>query len=139
MPQPFSLCVYCGSRPGVSPAYEAAARALGGAIAERGWRLVYGAGDVGIMGAVADAAITGGANTLGVIPTHLLNREAPDGRETQRTVTQTMPDRHKVMVMKEGDVVEVGEGAQVFDAPQTEYTRTLLAAAFDMKSERVAG
>jgi len=45
---------------------------------------------------------------------------------------------HKILVMKEGDIVEAGEGDQVFQAPETEYTRTLLAAAFDLKADAVA-
>lgn len=110
-----SLCVYCGSRPGRDPAYEAAARALGTEIAVQGWRLVYGAGDVGLMGAVADAAIAGGANTLGVIPTHLLSREAPQGRETQRIVTETMHERKKVMFMNADAVAVLPGGAGSLD------------------------
>ena len=58
---PFSLCVYCGSRQGVDPAYMSAAKELGLTIAAEGWRLVYGAGDVGMMGAVAEAAAGAGA------------------------------------------------------------------------------
>ncbi|MGR3838211.1 MAG: LOG family protein, partial [Cognatishimia sp.] len=50
-----SICVFCGSRSGQNPAYEAAAQDFGAAIGANGWRLVYGAGDVGLMGAVARA------------------------------------------------------------------------------------
>lgn len=115
MTRPLSLCVYCGSRPGKSPAFEAAARELGHAIAEHGWRLVYGAGDVGLMGAVADAAIRGGAETLGVIPTHLLAREAPEGRKTQRIITETMHERKKVMFMNADAVAVLPGGAGSLD------------------------
>jgi len=52
----FSVCVFCGSRNGARPGYVAAARDLGAMLAAQGWRLVYGAGDIGLMGAVADAA-----------------------------------------------------------------------------------
>ncbi len=52
-----SVCVYCGSRAGARPAYAEAARATGRMLARNGWRLVYGAGDVGLMGEVARAAI----------------------------------------------------------------------------------
>jgi len=110
-----SLCVYCGSRTGQSPAYVAAARELGTAIARQGWRLVYGAGDVGIMGAVADAAIDGGADALGVIPTHLVAREAPDGRHTQRIITETMHERKKVMFMNADAVAVLPGGAGSLD------------------------
>ena len=68
----FSLCVYCGSRAGADPSHMEAARCLGGAIAKRGWRLVYGGGRVGLMGAVADAALAAGAEVIGVIPESLI-------------------------------------------------------------------
>ncbi|MEM7719948.1 MAG: TIGR00730 family Rossman fold protein [Pseudomonadota bacterium] len=110
-----SLCVYCGSRPGRNPAYETAARDLGTAIAEKGWRLVYGAGDVGLMGSVADAARAGGAQTFGVIPTHLVPREAPDGRDTQRIITETMHERKKVMFMNADAVAVLPGGAGSLD------------------------
>ncbi|MEM6386725.1 MAG: TIGR00730 family Rossman fold protein [Pseudomonadota bacterium] len=115
MAKALSLCVYCGSRLGKNPAYEKDARALGSAIAMHGWRLVYGAGDVGLMGAVADAAIAGGAETLGVIPTHLLSREAPENRSTQRIVTETMHERKKVMFMNADAVAVLPGGAGSLD------------------------
>ena len=110
-----SLCVYCGARPGAKPEYLAAARALGELIAERGWRLVYGAGDVGIMGAVAEAAHAGGADALGVIPTHLVNREAPRGAFGDRIVTETMHERKKVMFMNADAVTVLPGGAGSLD------------------------
>ena len=58
-----SVCVFCGSRAGANPRYEAEATALGRWIAGEGWRLVYGAGDVGLMGAVARAAQAAGGET----------------------------------------------------------------------------
>ncbi len=111
----FSLCVYCGSRAGAKDAYALAARDLGTAIAEQGWRLVYGAGDVGIMGAVADAAQTAGASTLGVIPTHLVNREAPEGLYGDRITTETMHERKKVMFMNADAVAVLPGGAGSLD------------------------
>lgn len=115
MSKPLSLCVYCGSRPGRSTAYLAAAQAMGTAIADEGWRLIYGAGDVGLMGAVAEAAMTGGAETLGVIPTHLLAREAPEGHDTQRIITETMHERKKVMFMNADAVAVLPGGAGSLD------------------------
>ncbi len=70
-----SVCVYCGSRMGAKPAYEAAAKEAGTLIAKRGWQLVYGAGDVGLMGTVARAAQAAGGDTFGVIPVHLMKWE----------------------------------------------------------------
>ena len=112
---PFSICVYCGSRNGNDPAYLAAATALGQVIAEQGWRLVFGAGDVGMMGAVADAATSAGAATLGVIPTHLLDVEAPRRLNGDRIITETMHERKKVMFMNSDAVVVLPGGAGSLD------------------------
>jgi len=60
-----SVCVFCGSSPGNDPAYLAAARATGTELARRGLTLVYGAGSVGLMGAVADAALAAGGSVVG--------------------------------------------------------------------------
>ena len=62
-----SVCVFCGSRPGHNPTHADAARDTGAVLARNGWRLVFGAGDVGLMGEVAKAAQAAGAPTLGVI------------------------------------------------------------------------
>lgn len=113
---PFSICVYCGARPGGRPAYEEAGTTLGLAIADEGWRLVYGAGDVGIMGAVANAAVKGGAATMGVIPTHLLHSEAPrDLFGSDRVITETMHERKKVMFMNSDAVAVLPGGAGSLD------------------------
>ena len=71
-----SVAVYCGSRPGARAAYTEAATALGKEIANRNMRLVYGGGDVGLMGAVASAVRTNGGKVTGVIPTKLIDAEA---------------------------------------------------------------
>ncbi|HJP23648.1 MAG: TIGR00730 family Rossman fold protein [Alphaproteobacteria bacterium] len=66
-----SLCVYCGSSPGARPAYQQAAQELGTQLGERGIELIYGGGGIGLMGLVADAALTAGGRVTGVIPGHL--------------------------------------------------------------------
>ena len=66
------LCVFCGSSDGDDPAYPAAARELGGTLARAGIGLVYGGARVGLMGAVADAALAAGGEVIGVIPTALV-------------------------------------------------------------------
>ena len=66
-----SLGVYCGSRIGDDDAYGDAASRLGGLMAERGIRLVYGGGGIGIMGVIADAVLAGGGQVTGIIPDHL--------------------------------------------------------------------
>jgi uncharacterized protein (TIGR00730 family) len=112
---PFSVCVYCGSRPGTDPDYLDAAKSTGASIAENGWRLVYGAGDVGLMGAVAEAATNAGAPTLGIIPTHLLDVEAPRGVFGDRIITETMHERKKVMLMNADAVLLLPGGAGSLD------------------------
>lgn len=92
-----SICVYCGSRPGTLPAYRAAATAVGRLIGERGWRLVYGGGRAGLMGAVADAALAAGAEVLGVIPRSLMEREVGHAGLHELRVVSTMHERKQAM------------------------------------------
>ena len=110
-----SLCVFCGSRAGLRPAYAEAARTLGATIARNGWRLVYGAGDVGLIGEVARAAIGAGANSLGVIPTHLLAREQGKRDLSTLIITEDMHERKKVMFMNSDAVVVLPGGAGSLD------------------------
>jgi len=110
-----SVCVFCGSRSGSLPAYAAAARALGQVIAENGWRLVFGAGDVGLMGEVARAAQFAGARSMGVIPTHLMPREQGKRDLTQLVITEDMHERKKVMFMNSDAFVVLPGGAGSLD------------------------
>ena len=110
-----SVCVFCGSRAGRNPAHAAAARATGMMIAGAGWRLVYGAGDVGLMGEVARAAQSAGAKTLGVIPTHLLAREQGKRDLTSLVITEDMHERKKVMFMNSDAIVVLPGGAGSLD------------------------
>src|SRR6056297_1777716 len=110
-----SVCVFCGSRKGARSAYEAAATELGQALAEGGWRLVYGAGDVGLMGATARAAQTAGGETFGVIPVHLMQLEVGKTDLTRFVVTETMHERKKVMFMNCDAIVVLPGGAGSLD------------------------
>lgn len=92
-----SICVYCGSRHGHLPTYREAATALGRAIAAHGWRLIYGGGNVGLMGAVADSALAAGGEVVGVIPERLLAREVGHRGLTRLHVVQTMHERKQQM------------------------------------------
>jgi uncharacterized protein (TIGR00730 family) len=92
-----SVCVYCGSRFGGSAAFRAAAEAMGRAIGERGWQLVYGGGNVGLMGAVADAALAAGAEVVGVIPERLVGLEVGHRGLTTLHVVETMHERKRLM------------------------------------------
>jgi uncharacterized protein (TIGR00730 family) len=110
-----SVCVFCGSRPGAEPAYAAAAAATGRALAEARFRLVWGAGDVGLMGEVARAAEAAGGATLGVIPEHLVARERGRRDVAAFVVTETMHERKKVMFMNADAIVALPGGPGTLD------------------------
>ena len=110
-----SICVFCGARPGTNPNHTTAARATGQMIAANGWRLVYGAGDVGLMGEVARAAQTAGAATMGVIPTHLMSAERGKRDLTQFVITEDMHERKKVMFMNSDAIVVLPGGGGSLD------------------------
>ncbi len=88
-----SICVYCGSSPGNVPAYRDAATSLGKMLATRKIALVYGGASVGIMGAVADAAIEAGGEAFGVIPESLMTFEVAHRGLTELIVVDSMHTR----------------------------------------------
>lgn len=92
-----SVCVFCGSNPGVDPAFAAAAKTMGELLGRRGITTVYGGGSVGLMGMVADAAMTAGGKVIGVIPRSLLQREMGHARITQQHVVSNMHERKAMM------------------------------------------
>jgi hypothetical protein len=114
-PENRSICVFCGSRDGTRPAYAAAAEAVGQAIAGEGWRVVYGAGDVGLMGRVARSAMAAGGQTFGVIPLHLFEREVGKRDLSTFIVTENMHERKKVMFMNSDAIVVLPGGAGSLD------------------------
>ena len=91
------ICVYCGSRTGVRPAYAEAARHLGALLAAEGIGLVTGGGQVGLMGEIADAVLAGGGEAVGVIPQALFDREVGHAGMTELHVVQTMHERKALM------------------------------------------
>lgn len=95
--RPLSICVYCGSRHGAQAEYTEAARALGTAIGQRGWQLVYGGGRVGLMGEVADATLAAGGRVVGVIPESLQKLEVGHTGLTELHVVPTMHVRKQLM------------------------------------------
>ena len=110
-----SVCVFCGARAGRRPTYMQAATDTGQMLAEDGWRLVYGAGDVGLMGATARAAQAAGGETFGVIPAHLVDMEVGKCDLSRYIVTETMHERKKVMFMNSGAIVVLPGGAGSLD------------------------
>lgn len=99
----FTVTVFCGSSPGFDPVYLDAARAVGTAIGRAGMSLVYGGGHVGLMGAVADAALAAGAEVVGVIPRALQAREDVNTDLTELILVDTMHERKTIMADR-GDV-----------------------------------
>jgi uncharacterized protein (TIGR00730 family) len=93
MPQPTSICVYCGSSSGNHPEYAEQARAFGAEMARRGIALVYGGGKVGLMGTVADAVLAAGGQAIGVIPRQLVELEVAHPGLTELQVVETMHQR----------------------------------------------
>jgi uncharacterized protein (TIGR00730 family) len=91
------ICVFCGSQKGVRPAYTAAARHLGRALGRAHVGLVYGGGSVGLMGALADAALQNNAEVIGVIPQSLIERELARAGLTQLITVGSMHERKAKM------------------------------------------
>jgi uncharacterized protein (TIGR00730 family) len=91
------VCVFCGSREGARPAYAEAARSTGREIARRGLGLVYGGGRVGLMGAVANAALEEGGEVVGVITEALISKEIAHAGLTKLHVVGSMHERKMLM------------------------------------------
>lgn len=96
-PPSFSICVYCGSRPGLDPSFAAAARDIGHWIGSHGGQLVYGGGRNGLMGLVAQATLAAGGTVIGIIPQALVDKEMANLDCTELHVVQTMHERKRLM------------------------------------------
>jgi uncharacterized protein (TIGR00730 family) len=92
-----SICVFCGANPGATSSFASGAARLGTALAEGGHRLVYGGGRVGLMGVLADAALSGGGEVIGVIPQAMVDREVAHLGLTELIVTESMHTRKAAM------------------------------------------
>lgn len=92
-----SVCVFCGSRAGKKEAYASQAYSLGQILAKKGFTLIYGGGDVGLMGVVADAVLHSGGKVRGVIPQFLLDREVGHRNLTELVVVESMHQRKMKM------------------------------------------
>jgi uncharacterized protein (TIGR00730 family) len=90
----FSICVYCGSRPGADPAFAALAGQVGRWIGEQGGQLVYGGGRAGLMGILADATLAAGGRVIGVIPQVLVDKEHAHRGCTELHIVANMHDRN---------------------------------------------
>lgn len=110
-----SLCVFCGSNVGGSPAYRLATQRLGTEIAGRGIRLVYGGGRVGLMGVVADAALAAGGEVLGIIPQALQDKEIGHSGLTELRITASMHERKAAMEDASDGFIALPGGFGTFD------------------------
>jgi len=110
-----SVCIYCGSRSGRRPDYAEGARAIGTAIAHAGFGLVYGAGDLGLMGEAASAAQAAGARVTGFIPRHLYELEVGKQDIHSLIVTETMHERKKLMLGNSDAVIALPGGPGTLD------------------------
>jgi uncharacterized protein (TIGR00730 family) len=97
VPELSSLCVFCGSNAGAQPVYLEAAEAVGRGLAQRGLRVVYGGGKVGMMGAVADAARAAGGEVVGVIPQAIFDLEIGHTGIDDLRVVGSMHERKALM------------------------------------------
>src|SRR5215475_2650578 len=91
------ICVFCGSSSGSRPEYRVCAEELGTELIRRQIGLIYGGGNVGLMGAIADAVLRGGGEAIGVIPEHLMTREIAHKQLTKLHVVRSMHERKALM------------------------------------------
>ena len=110
-----SVAVFCGSRSGRDPAWQAAAAALGGGLAAAGIGLVYGGGRMGLMGTLADAALAGGGSVTGVIPRFLVGRELAHRSLTRLIEVDSLHARKQTMLELSDAVVALPGGFGTFD------------------------
>ena len=108
-------CVFCGSQPGFGAKYLADATALGHALALRGVELVYGGGQVGLMGALADAVMAGGGRAIGIIPRSLAEREIINPRISDLRVVESMHERKAMMATLSDGFIALPGGFGTFE------------------------
>ncbi len=114
-PAAFSVCVYCGSRSGGRPAYTQAARAVGTWIGAHGGQLVYGGGNNGLMGVVADATLAAGGRVVGVIPRTLVEREWAKRDCTELHIVESMHERKLLMAQRADAFLALPGGIGTFE------------------------
>ena len=110
-----SVCLFCGSRPGDNPAFLREAESFGTGLAKRGHRLVYGAGDRGLMGAAAQACQDAKGAVTGVIPQHLVDAEIGKQDLDEYVVVDTMHERKMLMFERSDAIVALPGGPGTLD------------------------
>ena len=111
----FSICVYCGSRPGLNPEFSAVAVQVGSWIGQHGGQLVYGGGKAGLMGTVADATLKAGGRVVGVIPKALVEKEWAHHGCTELHIVDTMHDRTRMMAERADAFLALPGGIGTFE------------------------
>jgi uncharacterized protein (TIGR00730 family) len=111
----FSLCVYCGSRPGLEPAFAEVAHSVGEWIGSRGGQLVYGGGRNGLMGIVAESTLAAGGRVVGIIPKALVEKEWAHQGCTELHVVDTMHERKRLMADRADAFLALPGGIGTFE------------------------
>jgi uncharacterized protein (TIGR00730 family) len=110
-----AVCVFCGSQAGVRAEYRAEAHALGAWLAQHGIEVVFGGGHVGLMGALADAALAAGGRVTGVIPEHLMRPELAHRGLSELIVVDTMHTRKRTMASRADAFIVLPGGYGTFE------------------------
>lgn len=111
----FSVCVYCGSKPGNLPAFAESAKMVGRWIGQHGGQLVYGGGRNGLMGIVANATLAAGGRVVGVIPKALVEKEWAHSECTELHVVETMHERKQMMAQRADVFLTLPGGIGTFE------------------------
>jgi len=109
------ICVYCGSSPGARPEYTVAARQLGQTLAQRNIELVYGGGNVGLMGEIARTVVAAGGHVIGVIPQDLADKEVAFKELADLRIVDNMHERKALMVKLADGFVALPGGFGTFE------------------------
>ena len=112
---PFSVCVYCGSKPGVDPRFAEIATQVGRWIGEHGGQLVYGGGRNGLMGIVAESTLSAGGSVVGIIPRALVEKEWAHHGCTELHVVDTMHERKRMMAERADAFLALPGGIGTFE------------------------
>lgn len=128
-----SVCVYCGSRTGDEPSHATVAKEIGTVLAKNNFKIVFGAGSIGMMGIVARSAIAAGGDVIGIIPEHLNDIEITQPGLTEIHITPNMHERKSIMFSKSDAFVLLPGGLGSMD----EFFEILTWAQLDLHSNPI--
>ncbi len=110
-----AICVYCGANPGARPEYAEQARALGRVLAGQGLGLVYGGGNVGLMGIIADEVLRCGGEAVGIIPEALMKKEIGHMGLTELHIVSSMHERKQMMADRSDAFIAMPGGVGTYE------------------------